>query len=90
MGTEAVLACIHNLCFEQKLEKYQFFFSAENFHFYYFKNLCILHGQVLVMCYSGCYYKYKIYQQGETWFDGCDYVCQCVDGQKHYFHCKPM
>ena len=29
---EAVLTCTHNLCFEQKYEKYQIF-SAENFQF---------------------------------------------------------
>ena len=29
---EAVLTCTHNLCFEQKLEKYQNF-STENFQF---------------------------------------------------------
>ena len=26
-------ASLHNLCFEQKYEKYQFFFSSENFQF---------------------------------------------------------
>ena len=30
---EAVLTCTHNLCFEQKYEKY-YNFSSENYHFY--------------------------------------------------------
>ena len=30
---EAVLTCTHNLCLEQKLEKYHFFFLAEDFQF---------------------------------------------------------
>ena len=32
---EAVLTSTHNLCFEQKYEKYQKFLS-ENFHFFFF------------------------------------------------------
>ena len=45
---EAVLTSTHNLCFEQKYEKYQMF-SNEIFNVYNFKNLWILHGHVFVM-----------------------------------------
>ena len=46
---EAVLTYTHTLCFEQKKLKKNQNFSTENFHFYNFKNLCILHGRVSVM-----------------------------------------
>ena len=39
---EAVLMCTHNLCFEQKQEKYR-----KIFMFYNFRNHCILHGHVV-------------------------------------------
>ena len=55
---EAVLTCTHNLCFEQKQEKYQKF-SDEIFNFYNFKNLCILHGQVFIM-FGTLVYFFKI------------------------------
>ena len=48
--TEAVLTCTHNLCFEQKLEKYQKL-SSENYHFYsceilqYIARTCLRNGQ---------------------------------------------
>ena len=43
-----VLTCTHNLCFEQKIEKYQIF-SAEKFQFLKLKNICVLHAQDFVM-----------------------------------------
>ena len=48
VGTEAVLMCTRNQCFEQTYQKYQNC-SMENFKFYRSKNLCTLHGRVLVM-----------------------------------------
>ena len=45
---EAVLTSIHNLCFEQKLEKYQNFLS-ENFHFLVVKFSVYLNRHVFVM-----------------------------------------
>ena len=39
--------CAHDLCFQQKYEKYVF--SSKNYHFTAFKNLCIMHGHVCVM-----------------------------------------
>ena len=44
--TEAVLTCIHNVCFEQKYFCTVFFVSILK------KILCILHGQVFVMLSS--------------------------------------
>ena len=39
----------HNVCFEQKFKKYQFF-SGEISMFIAEKIPCLLHGQVFVMC----------------------------------------
>ena len=51
--SEAVLTYTHNLCFEQKYEKYQNY-STENFQscFTAEKNRCILHGQSIIMTMS--------------------------------------
>ena len=45
---EAVLTSTHNLCFEQKYEKYQKF-SSENFHFLVVKFSVYLNRHVFVM-----------------------------------------
>ena len=45
---EAVLTSTHNLCFEQKYEKYQTFLS-ENFHFLVVKFSVYLNRHVFVM-----------------------------------------
>ena len=47
---EAVLTSTHNLCFEQKYEKYQNFVS-ENFQFLVVKFSVYLNKRVFVMCY---------------------------------------
>ena len=46
-----VLTCTHNLCLEQKLEKYQTLLT-EKCHFYSFRNRCILHRHVCVMLFA--------------------------------------
>ena len=43
-----ILTSTHNLCFEQKYEKYQDFLS-ENFHFLVVKFSVYLNGRVFVM-----------------------------------------
>ena len=48
---EAVLTSTHNLCFEQKYEKYQKFL-AENFHFCIVKFSVYLNRRVFVICGS--------------------------------------
>ena len=48
MFVEAVLTSTHNLCFEQKYEKYQDFLS-ENFQFFMVKFSEYLNRQVFVM-----------------------------------------
>ena len=48
---EAVLKCTHNLCFEQKYEKYQSFLS-EMFQFLDVKISIYLNKCVFVMCVS--------------------------------------
>ncbi|GAB1606676.1 uncharacterized protein LOC115210527 [Argonauta hians] len=38
--------------------------------------------------YKGvCLYKSKVYKQGDTWNDGCDYSCECIDASKNEFRC---
>ena len=46
---EAVLMSTHNLCFEQKYEKYQSFFILENFHYLEVKFSIYLNRRVFVM-----------------------------------------
>ena len=48
MLNEAVLTSTHNLCFEQKYEKYQNL-SSENFHFLVVKFSVYLNRHVFVM-----------------------------------------
>ncbi|XP_041377039.1 kielin/chordin-like protein isoform X2 [Gigantopelta aegis] len=35
-----------------------------------------------------CVYKGKIHSQGETWQDGCDKSCTCVNGKSGYYTCQ--
>jgi len=37
-----------------------------------------------------CVYKNRLYNQGETWEDGCDYQCECLDSKSGYYQCKPL
>ena len=50
---EAVLTSTHNICFEQKYEKYQNFLS-ENFHFLVVKISVYLNRHVFVMIKNTC------------------------------------
>lgn len=34
-----------------------------------------------------CIYKGSIYRQGETWEDGCDFKCTCVDETRGMYQC---
>lgn len=34
-----------------------------------------------------CVYKGVIYNQGNTWTDGCDYSCECIDAEKGLYKC---
>lgn len=34
-----------------------------------------------------CRYKGITYHRGETWTDGCDYDCECVDGHTGRYSC---
>ncbi len=34
-----------------------------------------------------CVYKGKYYTQGQTWEDGCDYKCTCMDASKSFYQC---
>ena len=46
---EAVLTNTHNLCYEQKCEKYQIFFLSENFHVLVVNFSVYLNWHVFVM-----------------------------------------
>ena len=56
---EEVLTSTHNLCFEQKYEKYQNFLS-ENFHFLVVKFSVYLNKHVFVMCFVNLFRLYDI------------------------------
>jgi len=36
-----------------------------------------------------CKYNGKSYNQGDTWTDGCQYNCTCVDGSTGHYSCNP-
>ncbi|KAJ8302983.1 hypothetical protein KUTeg_019379 [Tegillarca granosa] len=37
-----------------------------------------------------CIYKNKIYNAGDSWTDGCDYSCTCMDGKSGFYQCKAL
>ncbi|KAL4234207.1 hypothetical protein ACF0H5_005860 [Mactra antiquata] len=39
---------------------------------------------------SGCVYKQQVHQEGETWDDGCDYICTCKNGATGAYSCELM
>ncbi|XP_055997634.1 uncharacterized PE-PGRS family protein PE_PGRS24-like isoform X18 [Ostrea edulis] len=39
---------------------------------------------------TGCVYKNQVYQQGQTWKDGCTYQCTCVDATSGQYSCKGL
>lgn len=41
------------------------------------------------LCQDLCIYKNKLYNQGDKWDDGCEYSCQCKDGNSGYYECSP-
>lgn len=45
---------------------------------------------MLCVCTDQCVYKDKLYNQGETWDDGCDYTCECLDATTGYYECRPQ
>ncbi|KAK7505814.1 hypothetical protein BaRGS_00003085, partial [Batillaria attramentaria] len=36
---------------------------------------------------TGCYYKNQAYSKGQTWDDGCDYTCECLDDMTGAYRC---
>ncbi|XP_076470461.1 uncharacterized protein LOC143300575 [Babylonia areolata] len=49
---------------------------------------CCATPTCVVSADAGCMYQSKVYQQGETWYDGCDYKCTCVDGASGHYQCS--
>lgn len=39
---------------------------------------------------TGCVYKQNVYQQGQTWKDGCTYSCTCVDATTGKYTCTGL
>ncbi|XP_060075272.1 putative per-hexamer repeat protein 5 [Ylistrum balloti] len=39
---------------------------------------------------NGCAYKGQVYQQNQSWKDGCDYRCTCTDGTQGRYTCKQL
>jgi len=37
---------------------------------------------------SGCIYKAQVYQQGQTWREGCDFQCSCVNAATGSYSCQ--
>ncbi|KAL8616408.1 hypothetical protein ACOMHN_032262 [Nucella lapillus] len=37
---------------------------------------------------TGCYYKGGTYQETEKWQDGCDFICECIDGTTGRYKCS--
>lgn len=35
-----------------------------------------------------CIYKGKVYNKGDKWDDGCDFSCECQEGQSGLYQCK--
>ena len=72
--TEAVLTCTHDLCFEQKYEKYHNF-SSKNYHFFTaIRNCCILlmfsYGSFFIFCLGLDFAALYSYDSDEfiTWY----------------------
>ncbi|CAC5397846.1 unnamed protein product [Mytilus coruscus] len=47
---------------------------------------CIFHQRAA----GGQPEKYLVYNQGETWKDGCEFSCHCFDGKTGYYYCEPL
>ena len=43
---------------------------------------------VFVVVTASCVYNSKLYRQSETWMDGCDKICVCVDQKTGRYECK--
>nr|XP_022339885.1 glycine-rich cell wall structural protein 1-like isoform X19 [Crassostrea virginica] len=39
---------------------------------------------------SGCVYKHQVYQQGQTWKDGCTYSCTCTNAATGQYTCTGL
>jgi len=39
---------------------------------------------------SGCVYSGQVYQQGQTWKDGCKFSCSCTDGATGKYTCNQL
>ena len=57
ISAQAVLTSVHNLCFEQKYEKYQNFLSDFFFHFLVVKFSLYLNRRLFVMSYMLDWYR---------------------------------
>lgn len=69
------LKCTNFLLFEQTFCVLQLSHSS------------MLMGFLILFSTDNCIYKGQIYTQGQTWQDGCDYNCECIDASKGVYRC---
>lgn len=64
-------------------------FYCLNKHFVSCSSRIVVCWWVFFILFStdNCIYKGQIYTQGQTWQDGCDYNCECIDASKGVYRC---
>lgn len=45
-------------------------------------------SECLLIFADVCVYKGNYYTQGQQWYDGCDYVCNCEDAMEGLYTCN--
>ena len=38
--------------------------------------------------FAVCVYRGQVYAEGQTWYDGCDFVCVCEPGSQGTYRCN--
>lgn len=71
---------------DPKAASYQFFLNCCVFTFV-FVVFIILIKTSLFWLSDKCIYQLKMYDQGETWNDGCNYTCKCLDSMTGFYRC---
>ena len=45
---------------------------------------------LLFVSLAGCVYKGAVYRQGQTWQEGCQFTCECVDETTGFYRCTDV
>ena len=67
----------------------KFIFLVQKLKFFY-EEIFLCFDLFMFICFltlDKCVYKEKIYQQGDTWVDGCEDACECHDAKKGQYRC---